>query len=325
MDTVLLEKATDDFIKAVNPAWRKYHRIADKSAPRVRNQILKAIAALQGSVALKDVQRALERKDIKAAVKSIDWTAFETNLKAIGVTEIGQLFKRSSVLAIKDLKALPKVEITTSFTLRNKEAERFIERNATKIARDISKESQKAIRAIIRDGFKEGNPPAKMARQIRPLIGVNDRQAKALVKLRRDLNIQRAAGKSPFKTVRLTQQKVNDLVKKQTERFIRQRAIMISRTETIRSASMGIQNSWEEAIRQGFLDPKFTRKVWIVTPDDRLCDYCSSMDGQTIEIQADFQSGEVELQNGDIRSFPETISPPLHPMCRCATVLEFIN
>jgi hypothetical protein len=59
-----------------------------------------------------------------------------------------------------------------------------------------------------------------------------------------------------------------------------------------------------QGIDKGLI-PATTRMVWIVTPDDRLCDECNDMEGQ----QAD--------ENGD---FSEEI--PLHPRCRCVLGTE---
>jgi hypothetical protein len=64
----------------------------------------------------------------------------------------------------------------------------------------------------------------------------------------------------------------------------------------------------------GTINPARTLREWIVTPDDRLCAYCASMDGQRVGLGEDFQSGLGPVHE-----------PPLHPQCRCAVSLYFEN
>ena len=60
--------------------------------------------------------------------------------------------------------------------------------------------------------------------------------------------------------------------------------------------------------------PSQTKRVWVLTPDDRLCEICSAIpdlnpDGVGLEETFDTDLGPV-------------LSPPVHPNCRCAVSLE---
>ncbi len=123
-------------------------------------------------------------------------------------------------------------------------------------------------------------------------------------------------------------------VAKQTDRFrdraIRRRATLIARTETIKAGNRGQQELWEQAAEQGFLDKARTRRVWIVTPDDRLCPYCEDMGakygpgrGGGVGLDEKFGAAESQLKDGSIRTMEPQQTPPLHPGCRCAMALEF--
>ncbi len=83
------------------------------------------------------------------------------------------------------------------------------------------------------------------------------------------------------------------------------RAETIARTETMRASNEGQQQAWNQAVDAGVLTGA-EQKVWIVTPDDRLCPICEGMEDVTILMDEDFDvDGE------------RVSTPPGHPRCRC--------
>jgi hypothetical protein len=48
-------------------------------------------------------------------------------------------------------------------------------------------------------------------------------------------------------------------------------------------------------------------KLWMTEMDDRVCEICGPMDGQEVDIEAEFKGGDGELYQ----------QPPAHPRCRC--------
>lgn len=83
------------------------------------------------------------------------------------------------------------------------------------------------------------------------------------------------------------------------------RAEKIARTESMRAANEGQQQLWEQATEAGVLTG-LESKVWITTPDDRLCPVCEPLDGQTVALDDTF---DVDGDSID--------APPAHPNCRC--------
>jgi hypothetical protein len=61
--------------------------------------------------------------------------------------------------------------------------------------------------------------------------------------------------------------------------------------------------------------PKDQKRAWIVTPDDKICDFCEALDGQAVALDEPFVSDE----------YGEVDTPPLHPQCRCTMGLDFTN
>ena len=171
------------------------------------------------------------------------------------------------------------------------------------------------------EAFVDGIEPRVAARQIAEVIGLTPRDAEAVVALRAKLE---AAGpgtlvKAGKVRIRIPADGIDaeliDLrVSQYAGRLLRARALNIARTETLAAANAGQTELWRAAETSGLLQPGATR-VWLVTPDDRLCKECMEMDGQVRGLNQPFtSSGGAEID-----------SPPLHSSCRCATGLNHAN
>lgn len=101
----------------------------------------------------------------------------------------------------------------------------------------------------------------------------------------------------------------------------------IARTETIWA--------WNEGAVQGYIQSGVVeKKQWLSSSDSRSCDFCPTLDGKTISVEANyFEKGGDDLdviigKDEDGKEIHRTLSfvyedvghPPLHPSCRCAIV-----
>lgn len=88
------------------------------------------------------------------------------------------------------------------------------------------------------------------------------------------------------------------------------RAQLIARTESMRAAHAGQRIAWQQGVDAGIVPPG-AKRVWIVTDDDRLCPDCADLDGETANIDGEYDAGYAWVDG-----------PPLHPQCRCTEGLE---
>ena len=100
------------------------------------------------------------------------------------------------------------------------------------------------------------------------------------------------------------------------------RSKMIANTETARAERAGTERQMRDA--------GAVRKVW--RTNDGACEFCTPLDGRTIEIDENFFSRGSstpgnEREDGTTASmhldYSDTPHPPLHPNCRCDTLYEF--
>ena len=301
MNLHALYKALDDFICRVAkkddpPDWEKLHRIADSMMPQMRDAFLKAVAALQGSIAVRQVEEALASGDAEKAMSAINWPVLATEMSVVQ-TIITALVGQAGVVAAQSLAV--NYGISYSFDLLNPAAVEWIKRHTGDLITQITEESKLAIRAIIQDAFENGGHPYKTARQIRQYIGLTERDARAVLNYWKKLNQE----------ANLSAKQVNDMADTYARKLLRQRAETIARTETINASAEGQRKLWEQASADNML--LGFERTWIVTPDDRLCQRCSAMKGQRAPIGGVYPNG--------------SSGPTLHPRCRCAEGLVEIT
>ena len=109
-------------------------------------------------------------------------------------------------------------------------------------------------------------------------------------------------------------------VAKYADAWKRRRAETIARTETINAANQGQQVVWEQGVSEGSIDPQLARKLWIVTPDDRL-------DRKVCEPMPHMEANQNVPING-LFTTPQGMrigQPTAHPRCRCATALQVVT
>ena len=87
----------------------------------------------------------------------------------------------------------------------------------------------------------------------------------------------------------------------------------IARTELIRAAHQGAIEAYSQS---GVV----VAKEWLTGRDEKVCPWCSQMDGKQVELREKFyELGEtLEVDNLKMSfDYSEITAPPLHPNCRC--------
>lgn len=253
--------------------------------------------ALTGAIDKRALVSALEAGNIGAAVQSLPSEMSERDRRRLVAT-----FEREYKAAVKEAGAseVKRLGFAMNFSLDNPYSVPWIERNAAELVTRVSADARETIRDVVANGFRAGNPPREMAREIEQTVGLLPRQALAARRYRAAL---RATEASP--------ERIETLTTRYRARLLHQRAEMIARTETIAAEAQGILDSWMVARDEGLIIPG-TQKQWIAAPSDRTCEVCEALDDQ----------GPIDLADSwtDTEGHP-TARPPAHPMCLPADAL----
>jgi len=166
----------------------------------------------------KQVQKDFQEKFQKDVVAEVtDWKG-----KKIVRPAVLQVMKDAGDTAYKIL------EIKGSFDVLNVKAVEKAEKITAELVRQVNNETKKGIRAFIAGGIKEGKSMPKIARELRPIVGLTERQTNAVLNYRALLSDKE-------KFPQLTADDIDRRVNKYARKLHRKRTETIARTETARA------------------------------------------------------------------------------------------
>lgn len=192
----------------------------------------------------------------------------------------------------------PKVEMRITFDRFNPRAYEFARRQSSQLITEVGKATKEAVRVMIGRAFDEGLPPEALKRLIRERVGLRSDQIEALDRYEEE-------GASPAQVDAYRRELLND------------RAILIGRTETMRSANAGQKEMWGQAQAAGEL-PVNVKRIWIGTDDGFERPEHIELNDQVVGLNEPFA----------IPSTGREVEPGEDPNCRCGQGLvddEFIS
>lgn len=276
--------------KRKDPFWRFIHKIADEGSTEIQKVFLDALRKVMSKIDIRALEKALADNDIEAAFNAIPWKS--TAMKDFEEKLPKAIRKIYTTAAIEAQAALPE-GVSFSFSDVNPRAVAFVEAQAAQLITVIDDDAKLAIRELVRRMTEGEFDARKTARLIRAHIGLSKPLQKAV-----DSAYLTWIGEG------LPIEKVLAKVERYSAKLIRYRAKVIARNEGMTAANEGQRELWQQGLEQGELDSNEVEKLWIVTPDDRLCAKCSPLTNERADLDGVFSNG----RNG----------PPAHIQCRCA-------
>jgi len=299
-------------------SWESVQRAADKDVPKYTRAFITGVSQSRDAVSWEEVTRAIEAHDERRAESALGYL-FPVLTSTLRASFEKLLFKTLAAGGEAEAKFARNKGFRTAdvgspigalrFDKTNPLATEWAKTRSSTLITNVTNETRAAIRSIIHQSFAQGTTVADAARSIRPLIGLTERSADAVAKLRKAMldnpGAKIWAGKTAIRVPKggADFALINKRAEQYANRLISQRATMIARTETIAAANEGQRELWKQAIGKGLLD-KEIRREWFVTPDERACEECVDSNGDVTLVDEPFPNG--------------SWGPPLHPSCRCA-------
>jgi phage portal protein BeeE len=304
-----VQRAVDRWIakQEDDPFFVLVHRVADRLEPEVRRIFVDAIRQARESMdeaALAALANALRGGNVSEAIRRVPIPAIRIALEEIA-TPIARAGTEVARAASAEMESL--FGISLDLEAVNVRAVEWAREHAVKLAVDLTDEMEAAIREKVVSSVAGEIDVHRLAREIRDLdLGLTRQQSRYVANFQKKLIEQG-----------LPEAEIERRVKRYAEAWLRRRSVTIARTETINASNQGQQLTWEEAARQGLLDQRRTRKVWITTPDDRLDrKVCEPMPflpaNAAVPINGLFTTGDGR----------QIARPTAHPRCRCAMALQ---
>ena len=280
---------------------RHLHRLADAAYP----DLLRALLAV-----LAETGASIPAVDLTSRVVAGDIAALEEVLRQAWL-RLGERGLQDALAPSMQALALQAAQVTTlpglavAFNVADPLVLVAIDRVVAQQITGISAATQEAIQGIVRRAIESGQSIGAQIQEIRQLVGLTPRQAASVARYRAGL---REAGTAP--------ERVETLVERRSAFLRRQRAITISRTETMNAVSAGAYERLQQAVRAGYADATRLRRYWLVAPGERTCPICTAIPGLNpdgVGVSEPFQT-----------PVGPVLYPTVHPCCRCIASVRIV-
>ena len=314
-------------------------RAAEGMDPKIARAFITAIEAIRTRIPAEQIALLLERRDYitleNAFAGHFTSTEWQPYGKAIEQAVIAGTRATSDTQGVVN-GAQSDFEIAVGL---NPRLEQFaITMTSTRI-REIDQTTRDTIRQVIQSGIAEGDDPFAIARRIRGSIGLTQRQEAAVnnyermlraldpTALERKLRDRRSDGtveRAILNDKALTDKQIRSLVDRYRDRYIKYRANVIARTESIRAVQGAQWELFQDMINKGQIDARQVRRTWIHTGD-------AHVRNAHLQIPSLNPRGV-----GQAETFASPLGPILYPgdpsalaantiQCRCAVFARIIS
>jgi hypothetical protein len=256
--------------------------IADRFEPRLARALARSFEDLRSSVSMAQIQRALETQGA-AGVLAL-YNQAEGVIQTAASEELRGAIRESGRMTLGLMPGEAVLDPNFVFNTLNPATVDFIRQYEFNLVRQISDETRNAIQqAIMRDTISGANPRST-ARTVRDTVGLTARQEQAVTNYRRSLeNLDRDAIRRALRDKRfdpsvlaairagnpIPQEKIDRMVGRYRERFIKYRTEVIARTEALRAATVGQQAAMRQMVAGAAVDASRVKRFWVYTHDKR--------------------------------------------------------
>ena len=213
---------------------------------------------------------------------------------------------------------------------------RIMQNRALQVTSQFTHKQEEAMREVLLDGIRRGRNPRQQAIALRKSIGLTAKQVKAVNNFRdmleegnkevltrklRDKRFDRTINRAIREEKRIAQKRINRMVTRYRERYIKYRATVIAQTESLSAVHQGKEEMFNHAIAQGHLTRENLEGTWITIEDVLRRHHHGTMQGQKKPHGQYFISGlgNQLLHPGDPNAPIEEIAN-----CRCLKVTRII-
>lgn len=228
---------------------------------------------------LRDRYTAIIEKVGKASLRVVERRGSFSARRKIGALTSSQPVSREAKFSPQGKRDLKLMD----FSITNPRAIEWARNRSSDLITEIGSSTRETVREIVTSGLRDGRAPRVIAKEIGSYVGLRSDQLATLRKFK-------AGGATEAQVARRAKQ------------LLKQRAELISRTETMNASNSGLREMWYQAVDNDLL-PSDVKREWIATSDERTRDEHEDLDGEQVGLNDSFSLG---------------YEPGSEPACRCS-------
>lgn len=252
---------------------------------KMRKAFLDAVAKLGDKIDVKALEELLRAGRVNEAINVVSAAAVISGFRPLAVEATYSTIFAARAAADAAAKIADLVRHDIVFDQTETEALDYLRRNEMNLIRETSAQALASIRATIIAGQTAGRNPRDTARDVRDFIGLTSRQTQAVLNYRSALENQQAdalnralrdrrfdstAARAFNAGEPLPPEKIDAMVGRYRDRYLKYRAETIARTEALRAANGGAQLAWQQQVSAGKVEAAQVTRQWHHAHDGRV-------------------------------------------------------
>lgn len=312
-------------------------RLLDQQASieaNIKQSFLDAVRRLGDSVDTARVADLLRQGKVGEAIGFVNET-----LSAQGFSTVASSVSQAALAAGIDAAAAPALgSASFGFGVTNPQTVSFLRNYEFGLIRDLTMDARASVAAAIQHGVEAGINPIDTARDVRDYLGLTPRQTQAVLNYRDALvdgdssALDRALRDKRFdpsveRALRgdgdLSPDKIDRMVQRYQERYLRYRSETIARTESMRAVNRGNLEAWRQAANDGVVAADQIVRFWVHSHDEKVRDSHLAIpdmnpDGVGLDEPFDSPLGPIMYPCDPNAEPSNTIN------CRCTQIIRFL-
>jgi len=293
-----------------------------KYEPELAKAFQAGIDEITSKAQIGQIVSALESGNIAEAIEAIflDAAAFSEFERVLNAAYVEGGKNTIDGLSLRDQSGSAFV---VRFDGRNPRAERWLANHSSDLVTRIVTEQRDILRETLQQGLIDGRNPRSTAldivgridkrtkRRAGGIVGLSKPQAEAVVKARQELisgeyadYLKRTKRDARFDSLLrraardgkpLSDDKIDKITNRYSDRLLKLRGDTIARTETIASLHAGQHEGLKQIVDTGKVNANQIRRVWDATGDKRTRADHMEADGQSVGLDEPFTVGGVSM------------------------------
>ena len=300
-------------VRKVDPITVKQQleRFIDDREPRLARLVARETSRMSESISYKDITDALLSGDI-----SEEWLEkWRVLYSEFVIKYLVPVWHEAFEESVKQINArYPKF----LFDPNTKEIQDWVADRGAMLVTNVVDQQREALRGVVGRAVQLQSRMTvdELAKVIRPMVGLYPAQAVANLKYY-DFVKQGMIERHP----RTSLEKIEERARRAAARYAgvqhRARAMTIARTELASAYNTGEYFSVMQAQEKDYIG--MVEKEVITARDDRVCDFCKSLDGKRFRMDENMPTPR------GVSSYSMGLTPPFHPRCRCVIAYEEVE
>ena len=315
-------------IKIKLPEQKRLERLIASYERKIREGFRSKVEEARRKVGLDELAALIESGNIEGALAVALAIPQEVNALAVAA------FLAAAEQTSKEI--FTAIGIDVQFDDAQDNALRIMRNRALQVSSQFTHKQEEAIREVLLDGIRRGVNPRQQAIALRNSIGLTAKQVKAVNNFRdmleegskevltrklRDKRFDRTINRAIREGKRIERARIDKMVSRYRERYIKYRASTIAQTEALSAVHQGKEEMFNTAIAQGHIIREKLEGTWVTVQDARRRHHHATMQGQKQPHGAYFISGL-----GNQLLHPGDPSAPIQEIahCRCLKVTRIL-